>query len=260
MNLPNIGTLKATGGMENLRGLALAAPVGAILASLAILALIVWPKYTEIQQLKADNLELATRAQGLEEKVQVLATLDSRNLEKQLAAAEALMPSEKEVFVLIRQIENASASTGLLLNKVEVVPGTINDAGGDTQPGAGGAVAAPPVGSTSIAPKIQVRISVTTTYGSLLQFLSALYSGARTVTVDDITVSTSSGESQVRAAITVEAFWKPLPVDLGSIEKPVVKLSDKETQILNAVAEKGLSSQPTVPTVPLGRSDLFAPF
>lgn len=254
MNLSAL-TLPKIAGPQTSRGLSLIAPIGGIVVSLIVLAFIVWPRYADIKELRSANAELASRATSLEAKVDVLTTLDADVLEKQLAASQALLPSDKDVFILIRQIENAAASTGVVLSKVEVVPGSINE----IDPTG----AAPPAGAPvpdSSASQVQVRLSITSGYASLLSFLSKMYSGARVINVDDITIATaSSGESQVRTAFSVDAYWQPLPIDLGSIEKPVSPLTDSEVQLLDTVGEQGVSSVPTVPEVPLGRSDLFAP-
>lgn len=259
MNLSAL-TIPKIAGLQTSRTFSLAAPIGGIVASLVVLAFIVWPKFSEISELRSANVDLENRAASLEAKANVLSSLDSSVLEKQLAASEALLPSQKDVFVLIRQIENATGSSGILLSKVEVVPGSINDAasaqaGVGVQPAAGAGTLA------TSASKIQIRLTITSSYASLLNFLSKMYSGARAINIDDITISTaaSGSESQVRTALSIDAFWQALPFDLGSIEKAVSQLTDAEVQLLNTVGEQGVSSFATVPEVPLGRSDLFAP-
>lgn len=252
MNLSTL-TLPKIAGVETSKGLSLIAPIGGIVVSLIVLAFIVWPKYTEIKGLKSANFELETRAGSLESKLDVLSSLDASVLEKQVAASGALLPSDKDVFILIRQIENAAASTGIVLSKVEVVPGSINAAGG-----AGAVTEANTVPLSSSASKVQVRLSITSGYASLLSFISKMYSGARVINIEDITIGTS-GESQVRTAFSIDAYWQALPIDLGSIEKPVLPLTASEVELLNKIGEEGVSSVPTVPEVPLGRNDLFAP-
>ena len=264
MNLSAV-TLPKIGGLETFKGFALAAPIAGILAWLVVIGFIIWPKFGAIGELKSSNVDLESRAASLEAKVGVLSTLDSNVLEKQLAASEALLPSQKDVFVLIRQIENSASATGILLDKIDVVPGSINE----SESGTSEILSAPPSNAVSgldanlipNSPKVQVRLSITSSYSSLLNFLSKMYSDARVINIEDLAVSSSgSGESEVRSAFSIDAFWQPLPVDLGSIEKPVQGLSDAEVQLLSNVEQKGVSSEATAPEVPLGRPDLFAPF
>ena len=259
MNLPTLALPKVSEGLD-VRGLSLIAPVGGLIASLVIIFMIVWPKYNQIKELKVSNDDLVQRAGKLEEKAAILTSLDATSLEKQLAAAEAILPSEKDVFTFIRQIESAARASGVLLNRVEAVTGSINDSVGSVP------VAPPPTGAFDIsgsglaglAPKIQARLSLTGSYRSLLQFLSSMYGAARTVTINDIAIA-SAGEGQVRISLTIDAYWKQLPTDLGSIEKVVVKLTNSESALLDSVVSQDLTSGPSVPEVPLGRSDLFAP-
>lgn len=267
MNLPAVALPKIGENLDVSRSLSLVAPVLAIAVSLLVLFLVVWPKFNQIKDMHSSNEDIKVRAQGLEQKAQILATFNPDELEEQLVAAQALLPSNKEVFVFLKQIENASASSGILLNKVDVVPGTINEGISSAVPGAGGAAAPAPVtGSaptqsalSALASSVQIKLLVTSSYGSLLQFMSSMYSGSRVVSIEDMSVATDYGNSQVRSSLTVNSYWKALPLDLGSIEKPVATLTDKEKQILTAVNKTGVSSEPTAPEVPLGKSDLFAP-
>ncbi|OGD84979.1 hypothetical protein A3B51_00255 [Candidatus Curtissbacteria bacterium RIFCSPLOWO2_01_FULL_41_18] len=256
MNLPTISLSKQQESLEVSKGLSLAPSAVGILISLVVLTFVVWPKFHEVLRLRSSNAELTTRAQNLETKAQKLASLDKDTLEKQLAAAEQLLPSDKEVFSLLRQVEITASASGILLNKVDAVAGTINKAG-----------APPPTtlttdsATSSLAPNIQLELSTTSSYASFLQFLASLYSSSRVVSVENLTLSAVSSEGglQVRSALTVDAFWKSLPSDLGLIETPIEDLTTEEVARLKAI-ETAATSQPQVPSVPLGRNDLFAPF
>ena len=129
MNLPSIALPKIGTEVDLSRWISFGAPVGAILISLIILLFIIWPKFTQILQLKSDNQELAGRVQSLNLKAQKLASFDKNSLDLKLGASEQLLPSDKDVFPLVTQIERTSAASGVLLNKVDVAPGSLNYAG-----------------------------------------------------------------------------------------------------------------------------------
>ncbi len=233
MNLPTLTAFKIKDNAEATQALGLAVPIGAIVISLIIAAFIIWPKIQEIMALRTDNQQLVSRAQVLEKKASTLATLDKSKLEEQLISAEQLLPSDKNVFSILRQIEGAASATGVLLNKVEVVAGTINTAPGANSPNV---PVSPPVAPLTpgaigpdLAPKVQLRLSTTSDYTSLLKFLTSLYSFSRVVSIDAISLSAAIGESlQLRTSFTVDAFWKSLPQELGSIENPVENLTSSE--------------------------------
>ena len=63
--------------------------------------------------------------------------------------------------------------------------------------------------------------------------------------------------------MTISAYWKQLPTDLGSIETPVVELTESEKETLQKIIDTGLATAipaPSLPQVPVGREDIFAPF
>lgn len=254
MNLPVVTLSKLGESYETTKNLSLVVPVGGIIASLLILALVVWPKVNDILQLRTTNEQLVSRAQNLEKKADILASLDKDSLEDQLAAAEQLLPSDKNTFSILRQVENAFAVSGVLLTKIEVVAATINDGPSKIKPAAKNK-------SSGLTPSVQIRLSATSDYQSLIQLLSNLYAFSRIVSIDNISLSAVLGESlQVNSSFTVDAYWKTLPENLGSIESPVQKLTQSEEQLLSSVSEPEVIPISAVPKVPIGRSDLFSPF
>lgn len=260
MELPeisaNLNNLKIGKGVDLGRLTTLGAPIAAIGVSLAILLLVVWPKFSEALRLRASNSELVTRVESLSNKVQILSTLDKVELDSQLGSAEQILPSDKGVFPFVRQVEEAASRTGVLLNKVDVAPGSLSGDSADSVPKAGETVEA--------APKIQVRISITSDYSSLLSFLENMYSISRVIGIKDLTISSGAvadEPSVLRTSLVIDAYWKALPTELGSIETPIQTLSEAEGEILDRAEAAQVSAPPAVvPTVPTGRPDLFAPF
>ena len=220
-----------------------------------------WPKLSETLQIKNSNSELTQNADSLKQKAGILSRLDQAELEKQVVASEQLLPSDKNVFLLISQIERAAASSGVLLNRVESTPGLLDTASG----GASANPAAPSAGApTEIAPSIKVSVSLTSGYSSLLSFLNNVLVIPRAVSITDLSVSsaTSEGSSQLKVSLSIVAYFKQLPTDLGSIEAPVAELTQSEKERLKKIIDTGLATAPSVsvPQVPVGRADIFAPF
>lgn len=267
MNLPKVSTnLKATKKFDVSKILTYGVPIGAIGISLFILVFLVWPKLNEALNIRSSNVELTTRIAALAAKIDVLATLDQSALSAKLGLSEAILPSDKFVFAFVRQIEALSLKNGVILNKVDVVPGLLGT-GADVS---AGGVSAAAVLTNEVAPKIQVRIAILCDYNSFINFLSGLYALPRIVSVGDLSVtnsaSTAGGSSTLSASMVVNAYYKPLPSKLGSIETPVSNLKPDEVEILSRAAvflESSGSATPDpneVPSVPTGRSDLFSPF
>ncbi len=263
MNLPTLSLSKITGRLEVSRAASLVSPIAAIIASALIIVLVVWPKFSEVLRLRTANEQLASRARTLEEKVTKLQNLDRSLLEEQLSAAEQLLPSDKAVFSLVGQVERAVGTSGVLLNGIEVAPGVLDpsEQTEDKSKPASGAPATAKEGEAEIAPKIQVKVSVGSDYKSFIQFLTNIVSMSRVVSIKDLSLSSSGESNQVKAALTIDAYWQVLPKELPSIEAPFEEITDSESARLEQVRTTGLVSPPVaVPVVPLGRSDLFAPF
>lgn len=266
MDVPALSTLKVSDRGEISRFASLAPSIAAIVISLVVVVFIVWPKFSEVLRLRRANSELTSRVAQLEAKAQKLEVLDRDELTSQLAAAEQILPSDKSVFTFIAQVENFAKGTGVLLNRVEVAPGVLQGDQVANQP----AIQAQPPGAvggaqavTAVSPKVQLKITLSSDYKSFISFLTAILNSARLVSVEDLTISSSStsgGAGQVRTTLLVDAYWQSLPVELAAIETPVEDITETEAQILSRVASSGSVGSPVVSQVPLGRSDLFAPF
>ena len=269
MNLPNISALKLGTGFDTSRITTMAAPIGAMIVSVLVLIFIVWPKITGVLALRSANEDLAVRTQNLASKVQILSSLDKVELTSDVGYAEQLLPSDKGVFSIIRQVELSAGSSGVVLNKVDVTPGSLNQ--DDTSSAAVGNAAQQGAKSgetVDSAPKIQLKVAITSDYSSFLNFLANISSIVRVISIRDLTLSSSSSPGEtapLRTNVVINAYWKPLPTKLGQVESPVSKLTDSELARLakakNAAVENPIAaSSSAVPQVPTGRSDLFAPF
>lgn len=269
MNLSSFSIARILPKIEFGRTQALLAPAGAIAIAVIVLVLVIWPKFTQALSIRAENQQLASRAAVLETKVQVLESLDSDQLEEQLGDAERLLPSDKAVFSYIRQIEGAASAAGVILQKVDVAPGVLSGEGAlaSQAPTAQSAAPAGAPADTLEGAKVQVKISLTSDYKSLVTFLERIVSLARVSAVRDLTIASASATGEVaplRTSMAVDAYFRPLPAELGSIEAPVEALTADEQNLLASVRAATISSpvatSSAVIAVPTGRNDLFAPF
>lgn len=267
MNLPSVSantSLKIGKVLDFSKISTFGAPIGAIAISVLILLFVVWPKLTEALRLRSTNAELEVRSLALAQKAQFLGTLDKFELDTQLGAAELILPSEKDVFSFVRQVESAASANGVLLTKVDAAPGQLSPID-EVAP----AAASAPGTVVDPAPKIQVKVSMTSDYASLLNFLKTIQSVSRVTGIRDLTISSGASEQSavLSSSLVIDAYWKPLPSELGSIEAPVEALTEAEKLILGRVdyqlSEGSESAAPLpaiVPSVPVGKTDLFAPF
>ena len=254
MDLQSNAVAKFKEGQNLTKFLGMGIPAGGILISLLIAVLIIWPKVNEIIELRKDNEELSQRVQTLETKVKVLQSLNQDKLEEQLASAEQLLPSDSNIFAVLRQVEDTASATGVLLNKIETTVGSANT----------GIPANLPAGNTvslGAAPAVAVNLAMVADYQSLLNFLSGLYSFSRVVSIDQISVSGGRGDTiALSTSFSVNAHWKELPQNLGSVEASITPLTAAEEEMLANVQSTQIIETPLVPSVPTGRGNPFEPF
>ena len=247
----------------------LAPSILGIAVCLIIIVMIVWPKFNEVVRLRAENEKLKERAGMMLEKSQILSGLSSDELEDQLIKAERILPSDKAVFSMISRVEKAARDAGVILDKIDLVPGAVvGEEPTAGQIGGGNAPAGVQGGDLGLVgsdtPRLIIKAAITGDYRATLTFLNNLDSSVRLVSISDLAItradSTSGG---LRSSMGVNAFWKPLPKELPSLEAPIEEISDVEAKILEqakVAVEASGSANIIVPQVQIGRTDLFATF
>lgn len=267
MNMPSFAIPKSTQKSLDLSKLIAFAPsVVAIVASVAIGFFVVWPKFGETLRLQKSNKDLEISAGKLEDKAQALATLDKNKLKSQLGAAEQLLPSEKGIFTFIRQMENVRNDSGVVISNLSVGSVGQFSSGSETAP-SGSATAPPPapaaadslVTSAGVS-QVDMKLSVSSDYKSVLKFLDAVYALPRVTNIKDLTFGVGT-TGQISTNLVVSSMWQALPKDLPAVEAPVVLVSSKNEALLSKVENTGAVSSPVVvPDVPKGKPDIFTPF
>lgn len=275
MNLPSLTVDAGTKTEHSLLAvskiLIFAPSILAIVVSILIGFFVVWPKFNEVLKLKESNKTLEGTSVKLSEKAEALSRFDQSKLKTQLTSAERVLPSEKNIFLFIRQIEDIRNKSGVVITSLSV--GSVgqfksNTAKPDPADGKVGVPApAPPVVgadndiAVSVgASAVEMKVSVTSDYRSILQFLNNLYAMARVTIVKDLSFA-SSPEGQITTTLVISSLWQPLPSDLPSIESPLPTLGKAETDLLAKIESSGAdTASAPVPDVPKGRPDIFTKF
>lgn len=270
MNLSTASFVRVGTKLNISKVVLLVIPGFGLVIAILILLLVIWPRFSEVLKLRAENRQLAERLASMETKVKTLEGFDKSVLEVQLAVAEQLLPSDKAVFAFVRQIEMAAAGAGIILNKLDVSPGSLSGVDVPTAgitPSASGAGGASTSTTDQLAGfKVPIRIGITGDYRSTLAFLNTLASLSRVNGIGDLslTSSSSAGEAALlKSALSIDAYFKPLPSELGSIESPIVDLTASEKALIEKVKVTTATPSipiPSVPSVPTGKTDIFAPF
>ena len=257
-----VGSLKLnTKSAEVSKYVGFAVPTVAILISLGVAFFIVWPKYQEVLKIKDDSKQLQELSVKLEAKAAKLSTLDASKLTQQIAEAEQLLPSDKAIFEMLRQIENTAGNSGVLISNLSAQPGAVGKQ--NSKDNGTAAPPAPPSKDNTDPPdvsKISLKLSLTSDYRALLAFLTALSALPRVNAVRDLSVASNGGATgQITSSFSIEAYWQAMPTELPSIESPIADITSSQEVVLAKIGNNATSGT-AVPQVPLGRTDLFAPF
>lgn len=249
-----------------------ASPVVAIIVSVVIVVFIVWPKFSEGLKLKKDNKELEVRAMALEVKAEKLKVYNRQELDEQLIAADKLLPSDKDVFTFVGQVEKAAGVSGVLLSRFDLVPGNISESSSsekaqqmdkkpESVPEQSASSAQSAGSSQDSASSLKISVTINSDYNGSMKFLSTLLGLSRAVSLDDLSIGSSTSSNIISINFILNAYWQPLLTVLPSIESPILDLTSEEIKRLQDVSKAGSENeQAETKQVPLGRTDLFAPF
>lgn len=252
------------GGLKFIK---LAPSVGGIIVCIVVIFFVIWPKFNEVVKLRSENKHLEERAKALQDKVNLLGSLTQQKLEDQFIQSEKLIPSDKAVFSMVAQVEKAASNSGVILDKLDLIPGSAHDQNAAASDAVVSSTGVPgDAGMLGVnTPRIQIKVSIISDYQSVLRFLNSLLASHRAVSITDLAIGTSSaasgGGSSIQTSLVINAFWKPVPKELPAIETPISDISEAEAELLNEIGNTPeIVVSTDVPKVPLGRPDLFAPF
>lgn len=263
MNLPTLASAAKVEKLDISKVIIFAPPAIAILASFLIAFFVVWPRFKDVLSLQQSNKTLAENAISLEQKVTALASVDRTKLKAQLLAADQLIPSDKNIFNFIGQIEGVRNLSGVVITNLSV--GTVGQFGASKADASGAAAPTPPPVATSVDPvlsnasQVQMKLSLTSDYRALFQFLDNVYALPRVAIVKDL--SLSAADSQLTTNMTINALWQALPTELAAVESPLLTLTASQEELLSKIEKSGTAiTTQVVPEVAKGRSDIFTPF
>ncbi len=271
MNVPSMTTVAKTNekSLDFSKVLVFAPSVVAIAASILIGFFVVWPKFSETLKLRGSNKTLEETAVKLEAKASALSKVDQGKAKQQLSIAEQIIPSDKNIFPLLQQIENVRNDSGVVISNLSV--GTVGqfkscDAASSSDTTGSGAAAAPPAPSNDDpiaaagASSVSMKLSINSDYKSMLKFLSDVYNLPRVTVVNDLGFGVGQ-QGQLTTQLTISSLWQATSAQLPSVEAPLASLSKTDLDLLSNVQNTGVvNASPVVPNVPKGKPDIFTPF
>lgn len=183
-----------------------------------------------------------------------LQNLDQNRLNQRVKQVEAVFPSRKPVLELINSLKNLASKDKVSLGGFSLKPGKLEDSGEDLP------VPQKTGSGTSQLESFEITFEVTGSFNDISRFTSDLEKTAPLMKIDSLSLTIKNKDQQVSlvtAAISVTVFYQKPPDTIPAVDSPVVKLSEKEEEILNELSIFNYPNLTPATGVYQGKSDLF---
>lgn len=190
----------------------------------------------KVFETRAKNAELQDKNNLLEGKAELLTSLDSEGLKRQVSIASSASPGENPSVLLLSQIRTIAQENGLLVSNFQI--------GESQEPKKTGRV---------VAATANVEGSIF----SVISFLRTLENATPLMKITDLKLTLSGGS--VLAKVTAVSSWNPLPSELGKVDSPISGISGTEQELLGKLSGLRLPQISQGPVgQPAGKPDPFA--
>lgn len=213
-------------------------PVSSLILCIGLLFFVIIPQIsTSFKTIKSLGSSQES-FKNLSKKVDILEQINLSEYRQNVNTTLIALPPEKDVPGALAQIFFLLNSNKLKLSSV------------------GLGASAPSVNNIEGLP---FRLEVEGDISGLKNLLSKVKSAPRLMKVTDLEVSGSSGDS-VQATISLTTYYQQIATNLGEIDRPIEEITQKDLEILTAIANSSRSI-PTTSSVNItgatGKSDPF---
>lgn len=198
-------------------------PALAILISLALLILVVYPQAVAGFEQQRQVSEIRAKVDFLTKKSEDLAKVDTALYQGNLNTALLAVPQEKDVSGAIGQVLYLVSRNQLSVDSV----------------GFGAAVEEDGIAT------FMTRLEVQGEMQDVKSLIADAGSSPRILKVSGIELSGSRGVTRVQAAIGLSVYFQPLPTVIGKIDQPLISPTPKDLELL-AVIKSKINSSPVV--------------
>jgi len=204
------------------------------------------PRVGDILVLSKSIKSLEGKVASVDQKLTVLASLDSNMLISQVAEADKALPREKDVPGLLATLDNLAQGTDVSITSFQIVPGLVTATGSAQATG---------------VQSMPFKMSIAGSYEGVKSFLTKAVNSNRTLRIRSMAMSTKSQEeASVSAALDMETFYQ----EIERIKfRPSDKLPDitrEEQDALEKASQRPNLSEVSKVRPPTGKFNPFQPF
>jgi Tfp pilus assembly protein PilO len=220
-------------------------PVVALAIALTAFSLLIIPTLNDAVALKSESDDNSTKAQNLDQKLQILKGVNNTKLNDDLSKLEGALPSDKDAAGFLTNITEDAATAGVTLGGVQLVPATTTAVTGTTA-------------ATAANKVIEFEMVVNGAYPNIRGFLTKLETTRRVMEVTN-TLMTSS-DNKLSASLTIDTYYEPAPTVLTGNDSPLPIRTSAQDKIFQDIDSRTVASPPIVTPNTSGRIDPFTGF
>lgn len=213
-------------------------PTAALIICLLLVRLLVIPQFVSLLSNQGNITAVKEQVKQLGTKISLLENIDSEQVRSDIETSLIALPEEKDIPAMIGQILFLVSTNRLKLDGMNFAAAASQTEGVDS---------------------LQVQLDLSGEVTDLKEFMAAVKNSPRMIKIVAIEIS-GGGRDQIQAQLSLITYFKKLPTSIGSIEDPVATLSQAESDLLNEIKSKSLTSPVASSrelTGPKGKSDPF---
>lgn len=194
-------------------------PIVVALSGLVLIVLVIYPQLHNLISQSSLYDKTQEKSKVLEVKAMELNTIDETDLKKKLNLALVALPEEKDYLEIVNVLQTLTAKSGFSITSLQF---------GQTGE----------LEKSSIGKAYGVKLMITGPKVAFDTFLNSIEKSYRAMRVGNLEITSSKiGSGAIEASLTINIFYAPLPTNIGSVESPLPRLSDKDETLINNLAK-----------------------
>lgn len=212
-------------------------PAVVALSSLILIISVIYPQVAKLLANQKVETEIINKSKFLEAKAQTLESLNQEELSKKVDFAVTAFPTDKDFVTAINLLQSLTAQSGF--NTVSMSLGTASSKTGNVQ-------------------SYSFRVDLLGPTALLPTLLNRIESTPRLIRVSSIETSINKNAQASTISLNLDVLYSSAPTGFGSIDSPVVELSEKDEEVIVKLARSATTAQPITSSLgPRGKANPF---
>lgn len=214
------------------------------------------PSVQKIQGLYDEMSSLADQSKMLHDKLSTLSALDENQLRQQLSVLVSAVPSDKSLPTVFSTVEGVAGQAGVSIAGMNI--------GGDTSLATASATTKQTSQERLIGTRtIPFSVTIDGSLSAVQQFITLAPGVRRLLRIRTFAITFPQGDKQLNIALDMDAFYQPMPTNIGKTNAVLPKMTAEEQGVISKVSQLPLASSDDVslppPLIGQMKQDPFSP-